>query len=185
MKTFITPRWPLLRACLFVIAASVCSTLAAASQGTDVPAIPKQPGAAAGTVSAGTANVTLRHAYALGPIDWGGQVYQIVLTDKPIPKDAIGKELERGGQPLLKAGKLQGITLLVDDTGFVMNIVPYIGELRGSRMLASAGRLKAFAAGQGRTTGQGSATSEGTGQGWSYAASWNAALLAADLPGAR
>lgn len=139
--------------------------------------IPPQVGVASGTVQAGKLNVTLRHAYASGPIDSGGTVYQIVLTDSPIPPEALSKELERGGQQLLKTGKLSGIALLVDDTGFIRNMVPFIGELRGSRMLASAGQLQAFRVTPPHVTGQGRATPEQTsGQGWSYAASWNAAL---------
>jgi len=60
------------------------------------PAIPAKAGDAAGTVQAGTTTVTLKHAYALGPMDRGGQVYQVMLTDGPVPSDAIAKELAQG-----------------------------------------------------------------------------------------
>lgn len=151
--------------------------MAPVEQSPAATAIPPKVGVASGTVQAGKLTVTLRHAYALGPIDSGGTVYQIVLTDSPIPAGALSKELERGGQQLLKTGKLNGIALLVDDTGFIRNMVPFIGELRGSRMIASAGQLQAFRVTPPQVTGQGRATAEQTsGQGWSYAASWNAAL---------
>jgi len=151
---------------------------AVVAQQSAVPALPAKPGIAAGAVKAGSASVTLAHAYALGPIDSGGTVYQIVLTNNPIPADALAKELARGGQSLLKSGKLQGIGMLVDESGFIRNIVPYIGELRGSSMLASAGQLESFAATARGVTGRGSkVTGDTMGQGWSYVASWNAALV--------
>jgi hypothetical protein len=110
-------------------------------------------------------------------MDMGGMLYQVVLTDSPVPPEALAKEIARGGQPMLKSGKLSGITLLVDDTGFVRNMVPFVGELRGSSMLASAGRLDSFAVTPSGTTGQGRKTLDQTvGQGWSYAASWNATV---------
>jgi hypothetical protein len=43
---------------------------------------------------------------------------------------------------LLRAGKVSGVALLVDASGFVRNLVPFIGsDLRGGRMLASVSTL--------------------------------------------
>jgi len=160
------------------IAAVTVFMLAVGAAAQSPPPVPAKVGAAAGTVEAGAKKITLLHAYVAGPIGEDDSLYQVVLTDAPIPDDAIGKELlHRGGQALLRAGKVNGIALTVDGTGFIRNIVPFIGELRGNQMMASAGRLTVFAAKEGHSTGQGMLTSaQTTKQGWSYAASWNAAV---------
>jgi hypothetical protein len=151
---------------------------AAAAVAQTPPAIPAKSGEAAGTVQAGKTMVTLKHAYALGPMDRGGQVYQIMLTDGPVPPEALAKELALGGgQSLLRSSKLSGITLLVDADGFVRNATPFIGDIRGSKMLASGGKLDSFAVAPTGIKGQGRKGAADTqGQGWSYAASWNAAV---------
>jgi hypothetical protein len=142
------------------------------------PAIPAKPGDAAGTVQAGKTVVALKHAYALGPLDRGGEVYQIMLTDGPVPPDLLARELALGGgQSLMRSSKLSGITLLVDSTGFVRSVVPFVGDIRGEKMLASVGKLDRFSVGPAGITGQGRRGAADTaGQGWSYAASWNAAI---------
>lgn len=158
-----------------VVTVVALSVVATARQGA--PPVPDKSGVAAGSIKYGTATVVLTHAYASGPFESGGALYMVVLTDRPIPEASIAAETKRGGQALLRAGKLQGISLMVDATGFVRNMVPYIGELQGSKMIASAGRLASFVVRGGRVTGQGSMTADRTmGQGWSYAASWNATL---------
>ena len=150
---------------------------AATALAQQVPAVPPSAGVAAGAIQLGKTTVTLKHAYALGPMDMGGMLYQVVLTDSPVPPEALAKEIARGGQPMLKAGKLSGITLLVDDTGFVRTMVPFVGDLRGGSMLASAGKLESFAVTPNGLTGQGRKQIDQTvGQGWSYAASWNALI---------
>jgi hypothetical protein len=153
-------------------------TAAAATATQSAPPVPQKIGTASGTVQAGTTKITLTHAYASGPIGEGDPVYQIVLTDAALPDDAVQKELlHRGGQTLLRSGKINGIAILVDKSGFARNVVPFIGQLRGNQMLASAGQLASFAADEGRATGQGSLTAEQSSkQGWSYSASWNAAV---------
>jgi hypothetical protein len=144
------------------------------------PSIPTQVGTAAGTVQAGTTKITLTHAYVSGPIGDDDPLYQIVLTDAPLPADAIDTELlHRGGQALLRGRKVNGIAILVDKAGGVRNIKPYVADLRGGQMLASAGRLAGFTPQEGRATGQGTLTlSQTMNQGWSYSASWNAAVRA-------
>ena len=161
-----------------MIAAVTVFAVAFAAAAQSPPPVPAKVGAAAGIVEAGAKKITLAHAYVAGPIGDDDPLYQVVLTDAPIPEDAIEKELlHRGGQALLRAGKINGIALTVDGTGFIRNVRPFVGELRGNQMLASAGQLAAFAAKEGRSTGQGILTSAQTmKQGWSYAASWNAAV---------
>lgn len=154
---------------------AVAGWIAVPAWAQKAPAGAPAPGGAAGTLQLGKTTVTLKHAYALGPMEMGGKLYQVVLTDGPVPPDALAKELARGGQPLLKSGKLSGITLLVGETGFVRTMVPFVGDLRGSNMLASVGRLESFAITPTGLTGQGRQDIGQTmGQGWSYSASWNA-----------
>ncbi len=144
------------------------------------PAIPAKAGEAAGTVQAGKVTVNLKYAYAMGPLDAPADpVYQIVLTDAPIPPEALAAELKnRGGQRLLRTSKVSGISMLVDSKGFLRNIVPFVDEMRGSPMLASAGDLDKFAMTPAGITGQGKkGLADKGGQGWSYAASFNAALI--------
>jgi hypothetical protein len=149
-----------------------------AAQRPEPPPIPAKAGVAAGSLTAGALKVTLTHAYALGPVDLGGPLYQVLLTDGPIAADALKAELRPGAQPLLKAGKLRGIALLTDEKGAVRSIVPFIGALDGSRMISGGESLQAFSVKQGQATGQGSVSTAGTmGQGWSYAASWNAVVI--------
>jgi hypothetical protein len=160
-----------------VLAALVLMTASAAESQAPAP-IPAKTGVAIGTLKAGSTTVTLAYAYAAGPIDSGGKLYIVELTDQPIPDAAIAGELKRGGgQGLLRSGKLRGLSMYVDETGFVQTIVPFAGELRGEKMMASAGRLATFAIKAGQVTGQGAMTPDQTmQQGWSYAASFNATL---------
>ena len=158
---------------------AVCAAVAigVVTLAQSAPAIPVKVGVASGTVQAGATKITLAHAYVAGPIGEDDPLYQVVLTDAALPEESVGKELSRGGQSLMRAGKVSGIAILVDATGFARNVVPFIGELRGNKMLASGGQLASFAAKEGRATGQGALTTAQTmNQGWSYAASWNAAV---------
>src|SRR5688572_24115891 len=83
------------------------------------PAVPSKVGVAAGTLEAGGQKIVLAHAYALAGSNESDPTYQILLTDGSIAPDMLEKELARGGQVLLKSGKLSGIALRVDAEGFV------------------------------------------------------------------
>ncbi|HEX5475504.1 MAG TPA: hypothetical protein VFX12_12660 [Vicinamibacterales bacterium] len=137
------------------------------------PPVPATQGVSAGTVTAAGKTVTLAHAY-VGSLSDGE--YEVVLTDTPLPEAAIATEVSPGGQPLLRQGKASGIAMHVNKKGFVLNLVPFIGEnLRGNTMLASAGDLTTFKASATSVTGQGTkAAAQTSHQGWSYSASWNA-----------
>lgn len=175
-----SPRAPSigLRAAVSLIALAACIVAAPTAYAQPAPAIPAKPGEAAGTVQVGKTTVTLKHAYATGPADRGGPVYEVMLTDGPVPPEILAKGLGIGGaKALLNAGKLSGITLLVGADGFLRNIIPFAGDLRGEKMLASAGKLDSFAVTPSGLTGQGrKAPADTMGQGWSFAAGWNAAV---------
>jgi hypothetical protein len=155
----------------------VSTTIALAGAQSNLPPIPAKPGAA-GTLQVGKTSVTITHVY-VGTEESDETLYRVLLVDRAIPAGAIAKELQRGGgQMLLRTGKLDGVMLLVDGTGFVRTAIPFAGELRGSSMLASVGRLQNFTAKDGVTTGQGALEASQTmNQGWSYAASWNAKVF--------
>jgi hypothetical protein len=168
---------PQLTTFLSVCAVAVTIVSGESARQGKAPAIPSAPGVAAGTVALGSATVTLAHAYAMARTEFDETLYQIVLTDKPVPADALARELARGGQPLLKAGKLSGISLLVDTSGHVRNIVPYVGDLRGEKMLAGGGSLAAFAVKGTLLSAQAVfGTDRTVGQGWSFTGSWTATL---------
>lgn len=155
------------------VAVAVLTFTSSAVSARQTPPVPAKPGVAAGTVTVAGTTITLAHAY-VGALADG--LYEVVLTDAPVPQADIAVEVKSGGgQRLLRAGKVNGISMLVDDKGSLRNIMPFAGELRGNSMLASAGTLAAFTASAKSVTGQGSMTTAQTmSQGWSYAASWNA-----------
>ena len=166
---------PTTRCLALVTAILVGTTLAAQVKAPDVPAT---AGVAAGTLTFGNKTITLAHAYVSGPEDAGGKVYRIVLTDRPVPPEAVAVEVKwGGGQKLLRAGKLDGVLLNVDETGAVRVVIPFIDSVRGSQSLAMAGRLSAFTARDGVTAGQ-AVFDKVRGQGWTLAASWRAKAIA-------
>lgn len=89
-----------------VVSVMLIASVGALARQSSATPISAKPGVAAGILQAGAIKITLAHAYPSGPIESGGTLYQIVLTDAPIPSDAIGKEvLYFGGQALLRVGK--------------------------------------------------------------------------------
>jgi hypothetical protein len=140
-----------------------------------LPAVPAKAGEAAGALQAGKTSVALKHAYAM-PVD---DAYHVMLTDGPVPADMLARELKLGGgQSMLRQKKVSGIFMIVSKDGFVRTLIPFVGDdIRGGNSMASVGKLDTFAATPSSVAGQGSRTLAQTmNQGWSYAASFNAAL---------
>jgi hypothetical protein len=166
-----------LRAAASTIALAACALATMSAMAQPAPAIPVKPGEAAGTVVLGKTTVTLKYAYASLAEGAGEPSYQIMLTDAPVPPDVLAKGVAtKGANGLLRSGKLSGISMLVSAKGFLYNIIPFVGELQGSKMLGSAGSLEKFAVTPAGLTGQGRMDAAGTSQGWSYSASFNAAV---------
>jgi hypothetical protein len=131
-------------------------------------------GTATGVLKVGTRTVRLAHAYVAGPVSG---VYVVELTDQPIPEAALAGELRRGGgQGFLRAGKVQGLLLYVSPDGFVQTAIPFAGDLRGEKMLASVGSLVRFAVVGTQASGVGSLPAERTNQDWSYDARFTATV---------
>jgi hypothetical protein len=149
--------------------------LMASSAAAQAPvAIPAKPGVAAGTLTVGATTVTLSHAYVAGPTSG---LYVVELTDQPIPDAAIAGEVKRGGgQGLLRSGKLSGLLLYIGENGFVQTAIPFAGDVRGDKMLASVGSMTTFTVKAGQATGQGAVAADKANQGWSYTASFNATV---------
>lgn len=155
---------------------AVCAVVSALAQ--TPPPLPASVGTATGTLTAGATTITLKHAYVLPFTMFDEPAFQVLITDQPIPAAALAKEVARGGQALLKAGTLSGVSLLLGPDGSIRNLVPYISDLRGSRMLASAGTLTDFKASPTQVTGRDARGPDRTsGQGWSYTAAWNAQVV--------
>jgi hypothetical protein len=147
---------------------------AAAMVAAQAPAIPAKVDTAAGSVTVGATKVTLSHGYVAGPTSG---IYVVELTDQPIPEAALAGELRRGGgQGLLRSGKAQGLLLYVGENGFVQTAIPFVGEVRGEKMLASVGSMDAFTVKGGQVTGQHVVAADKANQGWSYTASFSATL---------
>lgn len=139
------------------------------------PAVPAKPGEAAGTLQAGKTTVALKYSYAM-PFD---DAYHVMLTDTPVPAEMLAKELKLGGgQSMLRQKKASGVFMIVAKDGFVRTLIPFVGDdIRGNNSMASVGKLDSFAATPSSVSGQGARTLAQTmNQGWSYAASFNAAL---------
>jgi hypothetical protein len=118
--------------------------------------------------------VRLAHAYVAGPISG---IYVVELTDRPIPEAQLGVELRRGGgQGQLRTGKVQGLLLYVAPDGFVQTAIPFVGDVRGEKMLASVGPLVRFSVSGGKASGVGSLALEKANQGWSYDATFTATV---------
>ncbi len=161
-----------------VLLAAACGASLFAAAGQAPAAIPAKADTATGTLKAGATSVNLAFSYAASFVNFGETLYQVILTEAPVAPDSLAKELlSRGGQPLLRGGKLSGIALTIGPDGLVRNMVPFIGaDLRGSKMLSSVA-LTSFTIVGGRVTGQAAMPIDRTGgQGWSVSASWNATI---------
>jgi hypothetical protein len=159
----------------FALAIGVC-TLHAVAVAQTPPPLPAKSGEAAGTLQAGKTSVELKHAYAMGPVD---DAYHVMLADAPVAADMLAKELKfGGGQTLMRQNKLSGVYMIVGKDGFVRTLIPFVGEMRGSPSYGSVGKLDSFTATPSSVTGRGGRTlAQTAGHGWSYGASFDAALV--------
>lgn len=74
-----------------------------------------QPGQASGTYTAKGEVVELKYAYAGRAERFGDESLVILLTDKPIPADAIAEEIK--STPLLEGDKIRGLEYAIDENG--------------------------------------------------------------------
>jgi len=117
--------------CLAVAAITACSSRHAPTAETNQPAQTEanqsaakpeaqraqpdglQPGQASGTYTAKGEVVELKYAYAGRAVRFGTDSMVILLTDKPIPADAVAEELKSA--PLLESEKIRGLEYVIDE----------------------------------------------------------------------
>ena len=81
-----------------------------------------QPGQASGTCTAKGEVVELKYAYAGRAQRFGTDSMVILLTDKPIPPEALAEEIKSA--PLLEAEKLRGLEFVIDENGMWVRFHP-------------------------------------------------------------
>lgn len=81
-----------------------------------------QVGQASGTYTAKGETVELKYAYAGRAERFGQEAIVILLTDKPIPPEALAEELK--SQTLLLDEKIRGLEYAIDDNGMWVRYHP-------------------------------------------------------------
>jgi hypothetical protein len=96
-----------------------------AAQTPAPPAAPSgelQPGQASGSYTAKGETVDLKYAYAGRAERFGAESMVILLTDKPIPPEALAEEIKSA--PLLEGEKIRGLEYVIDDNGMWVRFHP-------------------------------------------------------------
>jgi len=92
-----------------------------------------QPGQASGTYMAKGEVVELKYAYAGRAERFGSESLVILLTDKPIPPEAIAEEIK--STPLLEGEKIRGLEYAIDEHGMWVRYHPSQYQESGSNKL--------------------------------------------------
>jgi hypothetical protein len=106
------------------------------------PTAPQPAPAQPGELSVGQANgsytakgetVELKYAYAGRAQRFGTESLVILLTDKPIPPEAIAEEIK--STPLLEGNKIRGLEYAIDENGMWVRFHPSQYQESGSNKL--------------------------------------------------
>jgi hypothetical protein len=81
-----------------------------------------QPGQASGTYTAKGDVVELKYAYAGRGVRFGSESLIILLTDKPIPSEAVAEEIK--STPLLEGDKIRGLEYVIEENGMWVRFHP-------------------------------------------------------------
>ena len=92
-----------------------------------------QPGQASGTYTAKGEVVELKYAYAGRGVRFGTESLIILLTDKPIPAEAVAEEIK--STPLLEGDKIRGLEYVIDENGMWVRFHPSQYQESGSNKL--------------------------------------------------
>jgi hypothetical protein len=92
-----------------------------------------QPGQASGTYTAKGEVVELKYAYAGHAERFGSDSLVILLTDKPIPPEAVAEEIK--STPLLEGDKIRGLEYSIDENGMWVRFHPSQYQQSGSNKL--------------------------------------------------
>ena len=95
-----------------------------------------QPGQASGTYTAKGQVVELKYAYAGRVERFGSPSIVILLTDKPIPPEAVAEELK--STPLLEGEKVHGLEYSIDENSMWIRFHP------GQYQESTANKLKDY-----------------------------------------
>jgi hypothetical protein len=81
-----------------------------------------QPGQASGTYTAKGEVVELRYAYAGRAERFGTESLVVLITDKPIPPEAVAEEIK--STPLLEGEKIRGLEYVIDENSMWVRYHP-------------------------------------------------------------
>ena len=81
-----------------------------------------QPGQASGSYTASGQTVELKYAYAGRAERFGNESVVILLTDKPIPANAVAEEIKN--QTLLQSEQVKGLEYAIDKDGMWVRFHP-------------------------------------------------------------
>ena len=91
------------------------------------------PGQASGTYTVKGETVELKYAYAGRAERFGTESLVILLTDKPIPPDAVAEEIK--STPLLEGDKIRGLEYAIDENGMWVRYHPSQYQESGTNKL--------------------------------------------------
>ena len=92
-----------------------------------------QPGQATGTYTAKGEVVELKYSYAGRAVRFGSESLVILVTDKPIPPEAVAEEIK--STPLLEGDKIRGLEYVIDENGMWVRYHPSQYQESGSNKL--------------------------------------------------
>ena len=92
-----------------------------------------QPGQASGTYTAKGEVVELKYAYAGRGVRFGSESMIILLTDKPIPSEAVAEEIK--STPLLEGEKIRGLEYVIEENGMWVRFHPSQYQESGTNKL--------------------------------------------------
>ena len=92
-----------------------------------------QPGQASGTYTARGEVVELKYAYAGRAVRFGDESLVILLTDQPIPSEALAEEIK--STPLLEGEKIRGLEYVIDENGMWVRYHPSQYQESGSNKI--------------------------------------------------
>lgn len=98
-----------------------------------VPSGELQPGQASGTYTAKGEVVELKYSYAGRAERFGTDSLVVLLTDKPIPPDAVAEEIKSA--TLLEGEKIRGLEYVIDENGMWVRYHPSQYQESGSNKL--------------------------------------------------
>ena len=92
-----------------------------------------QPGQASGTYTARGEVVELKYAYAGRAVRFGTESLVILLTDQPIPSEALAEEIKSAS--LLEGEKIRGLEYVIEENGMWVRYHPSQYQESGSNKI--------------------------------------------------